>query len=153
MKIGEAVGLRQTGKRHFSLADLPRDHGGPGEKGSASMNQRERSEHQWATRPPLKLEITLLDLPRDLIRVDVQARVGIYQTMHRSVLVGVDVLGDIPLTVEADLYKWVAWLIGEQQERCKPEKKQRSSQRVRHPNWPSPAGQWRTVQNEEASGE
>jgi hypothetical protein len=153
MKIGVAEGLRQTKKRHISLADLPSDHGGRGERRSAPMTQRERSEHQWATRPPLKLEITLLDLPRDRIRVDVQARVGVYTTMHRSVLVDTDALGDMPLAVESDLYKWVAWLIEEQQERCKPEKKRRSSRQARHPDWPSPDGSWRTVQNEEASGE
>lgn len=138
MKLGVAAGFRKTGKRQDGLAELLRDRGGPGEKGSAPMTQSERSEHQYAKSPPLRLEITLLDLPGELERVDVGVFVGTYKTMHRSVLVARDALGEIPLTVESDLYKWVAWLLQEQQQRAMPESKRHRQKAARHPQWPSP---------------
>lgn len=138
MKIGVAAGFRKPGKRQDGLADHPRDRGGPGEKGSASVIQSERSEHQWAFSPPLRLEISIHDLPKALVRVDVQTKVGVYTTMHRSVVVGLDAFGDVPLTVEADLYKWVAWLLAAERERHMPERKRQQHSPTRHPNWPSP---------------
>lgn len=138
MKLGEAAGFRKTGKRQDGLADHLRDHGGPGERGSAPVTQSERSEHDFATKPPLRLEIALMDLPSEFVRVDVSVFVGTYKTMHRSVLVKLDAVGELPLTVEADLYKWVSWLVAEQVVRSMPERKRLRLQRQRHPQWPAP---------------
>lgn len=140
MKLGVAAGFRKTGKRQDGLADHPRDRGGPGEKGSAPMTESERSERHFSTRPPLKLEITIHDLPKDLVRVDVQTFSGVYRTMFRSVIVGCDSQGDVPLTVEADLYKWVAWLLEAERERRLPARKRHMRRATRHPDWPPPYG-------------
>ena len=153
MKLGVVAGFRKPGKRQDGLADHPRDHGGPGEKGSAPMTEPERSEDLSAFRPPLRLEISLQDLPADLERVDVIAYVGAHRTMHRSVVVALDAVGDIPLTVESDLYKWVSWLLEEQRQRARAGKKRSWPRPPRHPQWPSPTSLVRQVRNQEDLGE
>lgn len=101
------------------------------------MTQLSDSETSKGLTPPLRLEIRVLDLGRDMNRVEVYVYVGVYNTMRRSVVVLNDSCGELPLPVESDLYKWVAWLLREHTERQLPSKRRLELRLNRHPQWPA----------------
>lgn len=103
------------------------------------MTQLSDSETSKGLTPPLRMEIRILDLGRDMNRVDVSVYVGVHNTIHRSVVVRNDPCGELPLLVESDLYKWVAWLMREHTERQLPAKKRAERWLNRHPQWLAPS--------------
>lgn len=99
--------------------------------------QPERSSAHSYKMAPLRMEFTVGQLTHDLLEVVVQTYSGTHKLMRRSVVVGPDSFGSIPLCVENDLYQWVAWLCSFEQARRTDKPGQLIFRHRKAPQWPA----------------
>lgn len=100
--------------------------------------------------PPVALTIEIRQPDRRHADVVVSAASGDHTFMRRQVHVEYDLCDSIDATVEAGLYRWVAWFLGYERDRRQPPGTSKTRTWATAPAWPAPVDV--AVRKERASG-